>query len=438
LTKKAVGTNKENSEKGSRIVITSGEIFPDSTLIELIAPSHAEGLILLYWNGQSALVAPEIDLHGRSHRPADLDPSIRKNMPLPDAPVEYGNRKTFFQRIADMCQSYIGFDEAQAKLLALWIFSTWFADCLPTAPTLLVSGRDTGHIITFFRLLQCLCRRPLMLGDISPKSLLGTLPMSLHPTLILNQPELPPKTIALLCNSNHRGLVVPGKNGKVLDICCSKAVFLKMNGSSQEWGDQVVHVTLPPSNADLQPLDDRERERITKEFQPRFLMYRLHTVHTVLAATADSPAFAGVELARNLLACVPDETEVAETAVPLLQAQHQDFIAQRACNLTSAVLEVLWVKLHDVTQEISVGRVADLTNAFLRNRGENLEYSPGKVGWKLRQLKIPRAKGHGCNTVQFSVEVSRRVHQLVRERGLDLALRPETCPECADGQIVPR
>jgi hypothetical protein len=153
LTKKAVGTNKENSEKGSRIVITFGEIFPDSTLIELIAPSHAEGLILLYWNGQSALVAPEIDLHGRSYRPGDLDPSIRKNMPLPDTPVEYGNRKTFFQRIADMCQSYIGFDEAQAKLLALWIFSTWFADCLPTAPTLLVSGPDTGHIITFFRLL---------------------------------------------------------------------------------------------------------------------------------------------------------------------------------------------------------------------------------------------------------------------------------------------
>jgi hypothetical protein len=106
--------------------------------------------------------------------------------------------------------------------------------------------------------------------------------------------------------------------------------------------------------------------------------------------------------------------------------------------VTSAVLEVLWVKLHDVTQEISVGRVADLTNAFLRNRGENLEYSPGKVGWKLRQLKIPRAKGHGCKTVQFSLEVSRRVHQLVRERGLDLALRPETCPECADTQIVPR
>jgi hypothetical protein len=429
------GAAQNNSEADRRIVMTSGEIFSDNTLIELVEPFRADNLQLLYWSGERATIAKEINYQGHLYGPAQLDPTIRKAMPFSGAAVDYGERKMLFQKVADLFQRYIGFDGPEAKLLVLWVFSTWVPDCLPSPPVLLVSSIDTGHVMKLFRLLRCLCRHPLTLADISRTSLLRTLPMSLCPTLLLYQPDLPEKTVTLLCNSNHHGLVVPGNNGTVLNIACPKAIFTGMNVSSQEWGDQTVHLNVPPAHPDLQQLDDREQEKITNELQPLLLMYRLRNVHRVRDVIAGPPAFAGLELARNLLACVPDEPEVAQAVVTLLQSQEQDLVAQRSNDLTWVIVEVLWSLVHESRREVSVAKVAALANTILRTRGELLEYSAADVGRRLKALGITRHKGRNSMVLQFSRALSWRVHQLARDFNLQLP-HAEKCVACTPPQTV--
>jgi hypothetical protein len=222
----------------------------------------------------------------------------------------------------------------------------------------------------------------------------------------------------------------------VLDIACPKAIFTGMNVSLQEWGDQTVHLNVPPAHPDLQQLDDREQEKITNELQPLLMMYRLRNVRRVRDVIAGQPAFAGLELARNLLACVPDEPEVAQAAVPLLESQQQDFFVQRSYDLSSVIVEVLWALVHEPRRKFSPSDIADLANARLRSRGELLEYSAADVGRRIKALGITRHKGSNSMVLQLSRELSRRVHQLARDFNLQLPQHADKCVDCTPPQIV--
>jgi hypothetical protein len=85
-------------------------------------------------------------------------------------------------------------------------------------------------------------------------------------------------------------------------------------------------------------------------------------------------------------------------------------IARRACDVHLAMVEVGWSPAHE-DREISITRLADLTNALLRSRGEILEYSPGEIGWKLRNLGFRHRNGHGM-VLQFSRENRILIHRL--------------------------
>jgi hypothetical protein len=429
--------NKSGTE--SRILPTAGEIFPDGPVIELVSTGSANGNkpSLLFWDGEKALFGPQAEYGGNVYRPLDLHPSIWSATRLPGAVVDYGATGAFLKGVANLFERYVGFSASEAMLVAMWNATSWLSDCLSSPPTLVVSGPDISHAITFLRLIGCTSRHPLILGDIT-RSAFGSLPMALRPTVMVSQPDLSPKVWSLWGASNYRGVFIPGTAGNVLDVVCSKVAFTGMNGASHLYRDQALYLALPPADHDLPPLDHREQERIAEHFQPRLLMYRLRQLQRVRAShSAACPlTFPTLELARNLMACVPDEPEVAQAVVPLLESQAQDVLAGRACDPNAAIIEVMWILLHQGTIEASTSQVTELVNVLLRSRGERLEYSAEEIGWKLRALGIPRHRGPKSMVVQFPREVSRRVHLLARNLGLKLQPRPENCADCIEPQIV--
>jgi hypothetical protein len=431
-------TTKKNPENQIQIIPTSGEVFSDGSFIELVASPNDGKPALLFWDGKSVRVAPQIEDLRHSYRPLELDVSLWQAMRFPSVAKPYGTIEEFFKRTANLFEHYIGLSVPEAAMATAWTATTWFPDCLSSPPTLVVSGPDMSHVITFFRLLACVCRRALVLGEIS-RSLVRSLPMALHPTLIVNQPHLSQTVASLLRDSNYRGLFVPGNGGTVLDLVCSKAIFTGMGNFAQQCNDQAVHIALPPVRSELPPLGEREQDRIANLFQPRWLMYRLQHAHKVHQSRSAACAltFPTLELARNLMACVPDEPEFAQALVPLLKSQEQDVLVRRSCDLSSAIVEVLWATLHEPTREATVSRVADLTNALLRSRGEIREYCAEEVGWRLRDLGIPRHRGRNSMVVQFSRETSQRVHRLARGFAVQsLECHAKSCADCTQLQIV--
>jgi hypothetical protein len=68
----------------------------------------------------------------------------------------------------------------------------------------------------------------------------------------------------------------------------------------------------------------------------------------------------------------------------------------------------------------------------LRSRGETLAYSAEEIGWKLRNLNIPRHTSSAGRHVLLGRETSRGVHRLARAYDLPCPKRGgEICPDCS-------
>ena len=223
-TARAIATSGSNAKSAS--VITAGEIFPDGTVIELVSGSSGFNKPdLLLWDGTEATIASRVEHGGCTYEAPELAPSIYRATRLPATCTDYESIRALFTGIGDLFRRHVHFPERESKLLACFCISTWLADRLPAAPGLVFYGPDPGHGINVLRLLRCLCRRPLMLGEVSPGGF-RALPMYLRFTLLINQPEMTQGMRRLFGASSYHGLYVPGNRGTVLDLFSPKAVFV--------------------------------------------------------------------------------------------------------------------------------------------------------------------------------------------------------------------
>ena len=148
-------------------VATAGESFPNA-MIELVAdPSDPSRLKLLLWDGAKATIAPRIKYGRRTYEPVALDPTVVCGVRWPTRCSDYGSTRELFDRILSLVTKNIGIAEQSARLLAYFIFSTWFPDRLTVAPGLAIVGSAVGEAISFsgsctafvadrYRLSECL------------------------------------------------------------------------------------------------------------------------------------------------------------------------------------------------------------------------------------------------------------------------------------------
>jgi hypothetical protein len=256
--------------------------------------------------------------------------------------------------------------------------------------------------------------------------------MPLRPTLLISQSGSSRKISDLWGSSNYRGVYIVGNGGRVHNVVGSKAVF---GGMKDACSDEAIHLALPGRH-ELPPLDEHLEAEIANRFHPQLLMYRLRNFRSVRESRCDLRQLKvpNSELARNLTACIQAEPRLAEVIAPILQQQDQDARARRGCNVSAAIIEVIWAPLHE-TKEITISRITELTNALLRCRGEVLEYSAEEIGWKVKNLGFYRHRNGSGMVLRFSSGASLKIHEFGQQFGLNLWSTPN-CPYCAQREIV--
>jgi hypothetical protein len=185
LAKPSRRTTKSTSDCASRIVRTSGEIFADNSVIELVAAAPGNRLDLLLWNGQKKSIAHQIEHRGRVYRARDLDETLLRAIHFPTAANDYGTARQLFSQVRELFERYAGLASPESAVITAWTCSTWFSDCLSSPPTLVISSPDMVPAVTLFRLLGCVCRRSLLVADITRANFVSV--MALRPTLLMNQ-----------------------------------------------------------------------------------------------------------------------------------------------------------------------------------------------------------------------------------------------------------
>jgi hypothetical protein len=404
--------------------ITYGKVFDNGEALELVAPSLSENLRLLHWSGNDLRIGLRFRVGEVVYQAPRLHRNLLTAVQFPSTAREYGNAEKLLGAIASLIRQATGLDEAAATGAALWVRSSWFADFSSNPPLLHLTGPER-LVVRLLRTLQSLCRHSLTVTDLT-----RNLPFYLQPTLIAYDPTLSTKRQAWWRASNHVGVFVPQKGGTFRNFACAKAVYAgDQEDSPDAWGPDALRLDLLPTLQPLPEWSESEEQQLAALYQPQLLMFRLQNFPRVQQAmSAPRGTAVNSELARNLLASGPDAPEIIDAVTPWFVAYEDELSARRSTDVKAILVEELWTPSHE-SQQIAISDLTKRVNNSLRHRGERNFYSEKEVGWKLRQMRIPRHRNGKGMVVKFSSEVRRRVHFFVREFGLNLP-RNENCPDC--------
>ena len=414
-----------------KCVATAGEDFPDA-MIDLVAdPMDPCKLKLLVWDGAKARIAPRIK-HGRhTYGPVALDPTVVRGVRWPTRSSDCGRTRELFDRVLRLITENTGIAAQPAQLLVYFIFSTWFPDRLTMAPGLAIMGSAVAQAIQLLRFLQCACRRSILLVGM-PQLDLMSLPLPLYPTLLIDRPTPTRSLRSFLSASNRRGLVAV-RRGKILGVCCPKAVYFGMGEVPEAVASGMLQLTLPAAGGVTPTLDDEKWNIIAAEIQNKMLGYRLANFAKIRASQLRGAEFTDEtrELAVNLAACVVDDPELAAGVVPLLKRRDEAVRAQHDRELGTVIIEVILVVIHENKKDrVQVKEIRDLANTLLRSRGELIEYGPEEVGRRLDILGLQRTRSAAGMFLILSRDTRRLVHQLAQ--ACDVPSAANVIPGCAD------
>ncbi len=413
-------------------VATAGEIFPNAAIDLVADPSDPYRLNLLLWNGSSAKVAPQIE-YGRSvYEPIGLEPTVVHTVRWPKAPIQYGSTRSLFERVLGLIKHHVEIPNTFARLLTYFVFSTWFPDRLSLAPGLAILGPADSEGVQLLKLLRCLCRRSILLAEASHASLL-TLPLHLSPSLLMNRPMITRQLRNFLSTSNRRGLGTV-KGGKVLEICCPKAIYFGMDEISQGIASVMIQVALSSSTSRTTVLNEKVLNDVTAELQGKMLAYRLASYSKVQTAHFRGMNFTHQtrEIAMNLAACIVDDSELAGGVVPLLKEQDDHVRGQLDRKLDAAILGAVLTSLHEKKSDrVQVKEITALANTLLRTQGEIVEYRPEEVGHRLDGFSLWRTRQHEGMFLLLGRDTSRLVHSLAFGYGVAWDVNSQVgCPDC--------
>ena len=400
---------------------TYGEILPNGTILDLVDAGDRDGLSLLSWDGKHTLVRPVINCDGISYHPPRLHPSIRAAIRFPNGASGYRTTLELFRKVADTCSQYLGLAEDWAAFATCAILSSWVNEILQIPITLCVSG-EFMRVCNALRFLGALCRRALLVAELSRR-----LPFSLRPTPIVNDPLL--KKSVFWRAASCPGVFVAGTGSTLSAFDCTKVVVLQPDQSPLMWGPEAMFLPLPPT--DVLPLSDPQLAGIAAEFQPQLEMFRLRLLGGEPVVAKLHP-LARFELVRNLAPCIPADAEIVRVLTPLLESLQQGLVEWGPHDPRVASLQAVWTPSH-LQKEMTVGEITTRANAIMRALGDIYEYNSKEIGWRLRNLKLPTRSDGQRKALRFSSENRTRIHQLVREFGLQLPFIDD-CPDCKELQ----
>ena len=370
-----------------RVVETLGEAHP-GWVIDLISGSTPEDRFnLLYWDGQELVVGETIPWRtrdGSEHRvyqARKVDPSIAQTIYLPKNAAAYESTADLLNALSSTIKRFSGLADGEAALLAYAVLASWLIDFTQVPICLALIGPTSPERRQLLRVLDCLLRRALVVGEASLAGICS-LPMDVSPTLLVErcEPTMPFLKFLEVTNSRDSHVIV---KGRILNVYCGKVLFSDQSWSGTVPGWPLLEIVLPEFPGALPVLTLRERQRLAAEFQPKLEMFRLKNFVLARDSAIDFPDIpaAARELARCLGACVADDQELQGQLADLLKKQFLSVQNQSEREVHLAVIEALLALSKD-EKRASVG-VAEITvrvNRILENNGELLVLSPRAVG----------------------------------------------------------
>jgi hypothetical protein len=395
----------------------------DGIVLELVrAEGNPGGLKLLVWRGTAALLVDSYEHEGKRYVPRVIDPHLQESLRLPAGVSGSGDAAELLRDVVACLHRYVDLPKDAAELAGSFVLHTWIADRSPTASYLWLAGPYASGKTTLLQLLQCLCRRAVLVGDVSP-AFLYSLPSRIRPTLLIDEFDGSSGSTTrhierLLRNGSTRGVRV-GRAKQLYDVFGPKVIASSLPPCESGLASRAIVISMVPSERVLQKLDPEAMERLASEFQPRLLMFRLRhqsSSFPQLDAANLTPRIR--DMARALAAPLAGAPELQERLLAHFENRDHEARIDRASGPEAIILQAVFRLCHHHNGHMSVSRIAAEAERVAAEVGEWQRFAPRRVGNILRSLGLPTSRlGSWGRGVRLE-EVRKPVHALFRPFGL--------------------
>jgi hypothetical protein len=164
--------------------------FPDGSLIETVRdPQRRDGFRLVAYKDQKTQVVDQFEHNGDRFVPGEIVRNLAPHLRLAAGISLCGTPRDLLAELVATFRDFVDLPDGVLQIFGAFVLCTWFPDRLRVAPYLWLVGPLASGKTTIEKLLQALCRRAFLVGDLTPASLYQ-LPGLLSPTLLIDENDL--------------------------------------------------------------------------------------------------------------------------------------------------------------------------------------------------------------------------------------------------------
>ncbi len=415
----------------------------DGTLVELVEDAKNPGrTCLAVWKDGEVRFVDRLERDGQVFVPLARNNEILGRLRLPSAVIPYESVQELLRRLESLISQCVAVDEKYVPVLADFVLSTWFVDRLSVAPYLSVVGLPQSGKTTLLRVLSLVCRRSLLIADITSASFYRACAQFM-PTILIDEAG------SIRSNRTLRHILRFGTTRDVLAV--------RKNCILHSFGAKVISWLEPPDDAALNsrcvliPMfeskstalvraDEPRVQQMAADLQAQLLRFRLENYKAVkLAGVAGDEVLRPRtrDLLRVLSAGHAQDAERCQGLLKFFESG-QAVPSEPLSPEQNAVLRTLFALVHpNKFSYIWIRDLANNVNSFLQAAGERLRLPPRKVGSVLTSLGFAnRTRKNSGWVLYVSQQDAEKLHQLVARYGIDgfkdrfLGMSPEDCSLC--------
>src|SRR6266478_7490428 len=416
----------------------------DGTLVELAEDSKdPDRACLAVWKDGEARLVDRLERDGRVFIPSPRKNEILRHVRLPKGVLPYESVQALLSRLECLISQCVDVDEKYLPVLADFVLSTWFVDRLPVAPYLSVVGLPQSGKTSLLKVLSLVCRRPLLIADITSAGFYQACSRFM-PTILIDEAGT---------GANNRTLRHILRSGTTKDVLAVRkgCSFHSYGAKVFSWLEQpddpalnsrcILIRMFENKSTTLVRTDEPRVQQLAAHLRAQLLRLRLENFKKVQLAPVPGDEVLRPrtrDLLRALSAAHAQDTQRYQRLLKFFESG-QAIPVEPLDPAQNAVLRALFsaIHLHEDFSSIRVGDLTHMVNLFLDRAGENLRLLPRKVGAVLTSLCLAtRTRTNSGWAISVSRQDAEKLHQLAACYGIDgfkdrfLGMSPQDCSFC--------
>jgi hypothetical protein len=399
----------------------------DGRLVELVEhPTKAGQTCFAVRQGGEIRFLDKVEQDGQVFVPTERSNTILKSIRLPRGAESYGSVRDLTARLESLISDCVALDEKYVPVIANFVMSTWFVDRFEVAPYLSIVGLPQSGKTTLLRLLSLVCRRSLLVADISSASFYWACARFMA-TILVDETGTAGNSRALrhMLRAGTTRDVIAARNKEHLHSYGSKAITWLEPPDDPALNSRCILIPIFESKrTTLMRLEEPRIQTRAAQLRAQLLRFRLERFETVKphAVPGDDELRPRTrDLLRAIAAPTAQDAERSQRLLEVFQSG-QASPSEPLSLEQNVILHVLFLVVHSYEKShyFAISGLSKVVNNHLKLKGEPFRLQPRKIGAVLTSLGFSDRKRTNTGwTIQLRRKDLERIHQLAARYGID-------------------